>query len=277
MRIIEQSAIIEDWSAMSLARRVERAARLCYGRANEKEPRAFVKALVEKKHFSPLEFARVNLHGSIMIHGTMNLRDLRRESLTEATMPALFAYLISKDCPEFFEDIQHRWHKPHWDEGANNPLKYTVDDSWIPVLITTNRAISHQLVRHRHDIAVMQESQRFTIMRDNVDFIRPSAFWKPGTSDEDIWIDAMMEAEHEYAAALEKGNSAQAARLFLPNSTATRILLYASPKEWAYIFKLRCSPKADPTMRQLMCPLRDEMLNREMVHQDWIDEAGRYS
>lgn len=274
MRIIEQSAIIENWNKMSLAHRVERAARLCYGRTKEKEARSFVKALVEKKHFSPLEFARVWIEGGLFLPHSINLRDLRRESLSSKVDPSNLARMVNAEYPEFFEDIHHKWHKPMVTDGGK--YNWYPDNTWIPVLITTNRAISHQIVRHRHDIAIMQESQRYTKMLDNVDFIRPSAYWEPNSPAEDTWIDAMTECEHEYAHALERGYSAQAARLFLSNSAATRVLIYASPGEWGYIFKLRCSEKADPMMRALMCPLRDEFLNRGYISQDYLDNVGRY-
>lgn len=274
MRIIEQSAIIEDWSKMDLARRVERAARLCYGRETFREPKSFVKALVERKHFSPLEFARVRLHGSIFVSSGINLRDLRRES-TYNSLYSEYARMINKDYPEFFEDMVHKWKAYLFKVGENNPRGYEVDNTWIPVLITTNRAVSHQLVRHRHEVAFMQASQRY-IRMEELECIRPSVYFEPNTVAEDNWIDAMMEAEHRYAHSLEQGNPAQAARLMLTNSTATRILVYASVGEWGYIFKLRCSAKADPMMRALMIPLRDEFLRRNIISQDYLDNVGRY-
>lgn len=274
MRIIEQSAVIEDWSKMDLARRVERAARLCYGRDKPRDPKSFVKALIEKQHFSPLEFARIETFGSIYVPGSINLRDLRRESLAAGgALYSLFAILVNEEYPEFFEDIQHKWRRPG---RAIDQLSWRPHDTWVPVLITTNRAVSHQLVRHRHEIAFMQESQRFVRYGDEVECIRPSIYFEPNTVSEDNWIDAMMEAEHKYAHSLEQGNPAQAARLMLTNSTATRILVYASVGEWGYIFKLRCSAKADPMMRALMIPLRDEFLRRNIISQDYLDNVGRY-
>lgn len=273
MRIIEQSAVIEDWSKMDLARRVERAARLCYGRDKPRDPRSFVKALVEKQHFSPLEFARIETSGSIYVSGSINLRDLRRESLAAGgALYSLFAILVNEQYPEFFEDIQHKWRRPG---RAIDQLSWRPHDTWVPVLITTNRAVSHQLVRHRHEVAFMQASQRY-IRMDELECIRPSVYFEPNTTSEDNWIDAMMEAEHRYAHSLEQGNPAQAARLMLTNSTATRILVYASVGEWGYIFKLRCSEKADPMMRALMVPLRDEFLRRNIISQDYLDNVGRY-
>lgn len=271
MRIVEQSAVIESWNKMDLLRRVERAARLCYGRERPREPGNFVKALVEKKHFSPLEFARIRMEGGFYLPGSINLRDLRREAMNDPKYSHV-ALMVNEQYPEFFEDIRHKL-KPFISE--TNIKNWYSDNTWIPVLITTNRAISHQLVRHRHDIAIMQESQRF-VRYDNVDFIRPSAYFEPNTRHEDNWIDAMTEAEHNYAFALENGHPAQAARLFLTNSAATKVLIYASVWEWGYIFKLRCGEKADPMMRALMCPLRDEFLRRDIIDQDFLDNVGRY-
>lgn len=269
MRIIEQSAIIESWNKMDLLRRVERAARLCYGRERPKEPGNFVKALVEKKHFSPLEFARINLHGNVLLEPSLNIRDLRRLAICKPEQYAPFVRLVNETYSEFFEDIIGEI-----GEG-DVASSWTPQNTWVPVIITTSRAVSHQLVRHRYNIAIMQESQRF-VRYDDVDFIRPSAYFEPNTRHEDNWIDAMTEAEHNYAFALENGHPAQAARLFLTNSAATKILIYASIWEWGYIFKLRCSERADPMMRALMCPLRDEFLRRNIIDQDFLDNVGRY-
>lgn len=274
MRIVEQSAIIESWNKMDLLRRVERAARLCYGRERPKEPGNFVKALVEKKHFSPLEFARISLHGSLFTESSVNMRDLRRLAICKPEEYAPFVSLVNEAYPEFFEDIIGEMDERDLSRDKD-AFSWRPQNTWVPVIITTNRAVSHQLVRHRYNIAIMQASQRF-IRMDEVDFIRPSAYFEPNTRHEDNWIDAMTEAEHNYAFALENGHPAQAARLFLTNSAATKILIYASIWEWGYIFKLRCSEKADPMMRALMCPLRDEFLRRDILDQDFLDNVGRY-
>jgi thymidylate synthase (FAD) len=51
----------------------------------------------------------------------------------------------------------------------------------------------------------------------------------------------------------------QQARSVLPNSLKTEIVVTANLREWRTIFKQRTSKAAHPQMRELMCPLLDEL------------------
>lgn len=57
----------------------------------------------------------------------------------------------------------------------------------------------------------------------------------------------------------------QAARTVLPNSTRTKLIIYADPGQWRHIFSLRYSPAADPAMREVMIPLEQEFKEREFI------------
>ena len=61
-----------------------------------------------------------------------------------------------------------------------------------------------------------------------------------------------------YGDLLQQGFSPQQARAVLPNSTKTELIAYASLPQWKHMFNLRCSPAADPEMRKVMIPLREE-------------------
>lgn len=238
MRIVDQKATIEDWTKMNLFERVERAGRICYNTMDKialgtAEP--FVLGLIERRHYSPLEFGRFM---------TANGKDL---SIREAL----------------------RFDMHDWKTAEPSNL-------WIPVHIVTSRAVSHELIRHRYQIAFMQESQRYVKFGRHIPFIRPSAFFKPSSPAEDNWVEAMLVAEEGYNESIREKQSPQAARLVLPNSTATNILVYAHPEEWAYIFRLRCSAAADPGMRELMIPLKEEMLARGLVTSTMIEQAESY-
>ena len=47
------------------------------------------------------------------------------------------------------------------------------------------------------------------------------------------------------------GATAQEARAILPNSLKTEIVMTANLREWRHFFRLRCSQKAHPQMRDL--------------------------
>jgi thymidylate synthase (FAD) len=129
-----------------------------------------------------------------------------------------------------------------------------------------NRAFTHELVRHR-PCSFIQESQRYCRYSEakfgnEVTFIAPSAFFSEAPDTEEtqyeeinIWKKAMVEAEFQYFRLLDKGASPQAARTVLPNSCKTEIILFATITEWRHIFKMRTSPAAEPSMRQVMLPL----------------------
>lgn len=134
----------------------------------------------------------------------------------------------------------------------------------IGVKFTVNRAVTHEIVRHR-PCSFLQESQRYCRYADNkfggeVTFIKPM-FYKEGTPEYDLWKKAMEETEKIYLRLLEN-STPQAARTVLPNSCKTELIVYANLQEWKHIFKLRTTKAAEPSMREVMIPLHDELVSR---------------
>lgn len=75
------------------------------------------------------------------------------------------------------------------------------------------------------------------------------------TPQSGIWLTAMGEAERYYIWLLENGWSPQQARLVLPNSLKTEIVMTANLREWRHVLTLRTSKAAHPQMREIMMPL----------------------
>lgn len=138
----------------------------------------------------------------------------------------------------------------------------------ITVKFTTDRGVSHELVRHRI-ASFAQESTRFCNYSkgDHITFIIPN--WMDIKEDTyehltmidiqdswGIWFMAMQYAQEEYNELISKGWSPQQARSILPNSLKTEINVSANLREWRHIFKLRCSAGAHPQMIDLMNPLK---------------------
>lgn len=244
MKIIEQSFEILDWSNLGLYRRVETAARVCrQSESNGGSAAEFVRRLIQRGHFSPLEFARIKTEQDM----SQNVRRLR-ETARDSMSALLWIGRLQRHYPALVEDM----HCPPEEGGCIAP-----DNSWIPVLITTSRTISHQLVRYRHDIVFMQESQRYCRYDETgVEVIVPP---HTGSVSLDTLKSAVRYAEESYRILMHQGAKAEQARAVLPGCTATRILVYASPAEWRHIFEQRCDKHADPQMQALMYPLRDEM------------------
>jgi len=148
----------------------------------------------------------------------------------------------------------------------------------ISVQFVTDRAVTHELVRHRL-ASFSQESQRYVNYKKGIEFIKPT--WIPasfageyktrqainifcnnlGSVDccenerAQLWFYHMLQCENTYRDMIKKGLRPEQARTILPNSTKTEIIVTANIREWRHIFKLRCSKKAYPQIRELLIPL----------------------
>jgi thymidylate synthase (FAD) len=137
------------------------------------------------------------------------------------------------------------------------PADLLVKHRHVAVLFVVNRAITHEIVRHR-PVSYLQESQRYCRYSQDkfgseVTFIKPM-FFKKGSAEYSMWEQAMQETEKIYLKLLET-SSPQAARTVLPNSCKTELITFANLLEWLHIFKLRTSKGAEPSMREVMIPL----------------------
>ncbi len=128
----------------------------------------------------------------------------------------------------------------------------------IIVRFTTNRGVTHELVRHRM-CSFAQESTRYVRYDGNMEFIEPVWWDKSSDEQKKLWEKAMTDAEAHYLKLLETGWKPQEAREVLPNSLKTEIVVKANIREWRHIFDLRCSAGAHPQIRELMIPLREEL------------------
>ena len=136
----------------------------------------------------------------------------------------------------------------------------------LSVRFICDRGVSHELVRHRL-ASFSQESTRYCNyskgkFNNELTFIIPN--WLDSETKGDIefeaWRARMSYAENSYMSLIEKFNwQPQQARCILPNSLKTEIVVTANFREWRTIFKQRTSVAAHPQMRELMCPLLDEL------------------
>lgn len=142
----------------------------------------------------------------------------------------------------------------------------------ITVRFITDRGVTHELVRHRIGTAFAQESTRYVRYGGNMEFIRPVFSWaqigyifdhekkfNDTVTKWQVWLQAMKEAEENYAVMLELGCAPQEARSVLPNSLKTEIVVSANIREWRHIFKLRTAKSAHPQIVALMKPLLEEL------------------
>ncbi|MBM9615248.1 FAD-dependent thymidylate synthase [Desulfobulbus rhabdoformis] len=301
MKIVEPYAkIIEsELEQLSVYQRIDKCASVCYQRPekpNDEEARVFCLGIVDRKHWMPLEMAVVHLatteldvpkskyitssritgetRGKVVISGSIR-------AFLEAEYPNTEQSLrfLAHEFPLFFgEDIRDTYVK------FARPDQIPWYHKHVAVRIVTNRAISHQLVRHR-PCAILQESQRFCRydgerFDGEVSFVRPGwvspAFSRGYNPLLKLWRDDMMGAERRYFNRLDKGLQPQQARGVLPNECKTELIMYASLPEWLHILNtdtMRCSKHADPEMRRIMIPLREEFMAK-YPEADWSKGEG---
>jgi thymidylate synthase (FAD) len=153
-----------------------------------------------------------------------------------------------------------------------------------------DRGVSHELVRHRL-ASFSQESTRYcNYSKDKFDnqitFIIPNWIEESLVKDlenvdpntitnaacpEIIWAKHMLWCEKTYNYMINHGWQPQQARSVLPNSLKTEIVVTANLREWRLILKQRTSKAAHPQMRELMCPLLDELKQKISIIFDDID------
>ena len=117
----------------------------------------------------------------------------------------------------------------------------------------TDRAVTHQLVRHRLS-SFSQQSQRYCRYscgegKHKMAFIEP--FWG-GTKELGLLTEGLKAAADTYEKLLQAGMKPEEARAVLPNCTATKIYVTANVRQWRHILKERLAPGAQFDIMMLM-------------------------
>ncbi len=296
--------IEEYFKRQDVLSQIERCGRICYkseDRITQDSAVPFIQGIIRRGHESVLEMAAFVYEVAVDTESTMArffernprffnvdkldrrryllsanaraYRDMFREGQDLKVMKALILDLYRR-WPVLFEDlipkhglvpqegIKIRLLAP--EEIDELPIEYRIKHRYLLVRFVINRAVSHELVRHRV-ASYLQESQRYCRYGEDkfgggVTFIRP-IFYPENTPEYKIWEEACRKAEEAYLELL-KTSSPQAARTVLPNSCKTEIVTFANLLEWLHILKLRTSRAADPSMRQIMLMLLEDLKQR---------------
>ena len=123
--------------------------------------------------------------------------------------------------------------------------------------IVTDRAVTHELVRHRI-ASYSQESQRYCSYKADVEFVKPH-WYNEGEPNSIVWEGAMQCAEDYYHELLDQGVKAQDARTVLPNSCATEIVCTFNVRSLFNLFVLRTALAAHPDIRRLTRDMLEDM------------------
>jgi len=239
---------------------IERAGRVCYAsedKITEDSALPFIRNLIGKGHLSVLENSEISIRIPLESKYITNWDYYYDVGLMSST-GNLRAFMELYPTIDGKNDFFQKWLNGDFDNFILQPPKewerYTVE-------FTTNRAMTHEIVRHR-PCSFSQQSQRYIRYGDKnpMQFIEPVGYeyWTVPIKKE--FERGLLHAEELYAFLLSTGLKPQQARNVLPNACATKIVVTADRKEWELIFGLRCGGGADPQMIDLMTPVRDEML-----------------
>lgn len=284
----------------SMASRLEVCGRICYKSEAKITPEStgpFIRNIVKSGHNSVTEMAvctiKVTLDSRAMMERffeavpkyfiisileknvlliTGSVRAFRELYLSYPTMKMVkgVTKFLADRWPIFFFDMvpKNGWstqagvlvEKISLSEVDQLPSDLLAMHRYVAVKLITNRAVTHEIVRHR-PCSFLQESQRYCRydkeqFGGEVTFIKPM-FFADDSPEYALWVQAMQETEALYLKLLET-SSPQAARTVLPNSCKTEIIVFANITEWRHIFRLRTSTAAEPSMREIMIPLLAE-------------------
>ncbi len=283
---------------------IERCGRVCYKseeKITQDSAVPFIKGIISRGHESVLEMAQLVMEVSVesetpmfrffetiprfcqadrldrkrfLISGNpRSFRDLARTHSGLKVVKAILC-LLTREYPPLFQDLEP---KRGWisqdgievrllapEEVDSLPLELLIKHRALLLHLTVNRAVTHELVRHRV-ASYLQESQRYCRYGEakfggEVAFVRP-CFYEEGSKEFQLWRRAMEETEAIYLELL-KSSSPQAARTVLPNSCKTEIMVHATLAEWLHILRLRASKAADPSMQEIMRPILDDLAGR---------------
>ncbi len=289
--------ILSDLDNVSLVERIESCGRICYkseDRIATGSAEAFVRKVILNGHNSVAEMGVATLEVEVDLESTLNdffaclpkffqidrigkkkilisgsvraWRELFVDSSSNKMVKSMVAFLAARE-PILFEDItpQSGWHSQTGVAVEKLSLAavealdagLVAKHRHIAVKFFVNRAVTHEIVRHR-PCSFLQESQRYCRYSEDkfgseVTFIRPM-FYQEGSEEYALWEEAMTRTEAIYLELL-KSSTPQAARTVLPNSCKTELIVYANLLEWIHILRLRCSRAAEPSMREVMIPL----------------------
>ena len=128
-----------------------------------------------------------------------------------------------------------------------------------PAIITTDRAVTHQLVRHRL-CSFSQESQRYCNyssgkFNGKVQYIKPIWFDTWSDDAKQAFLDHLEKATDTYMYLVSKGRPEEA-RAVLPNACKTQIGITTNLRELRHILRERCSG-AQAQIRQLALAVRE--------------------
>lgn len=160
-------------------------------------------------------------------------------------------------------------------ETAPGLLRYLINSKhWSPfemisigIEIKTSRAIAQQMLRHR-SFSFQEFSQRYAAVTDMEPVQLRYQAEKNRQSSTDSVHDNYLESQMEkliddsqqlYGEMLEFGVAKECARMILPLTTQTTIIMHGTLRSWIHFFEQRCSQHAQQEIQDIAYAARKEV------------------
>lgn len=291
MKLINQSYEIcktHGYTLQDIYKDIERAARVSYkseDKITEDSAEEMVKRLINMKHYSPLEFGTVYLKFPNTNLGEVDVEKYETNHFSAVT--------ITKDSTRYVTTNYRVIVENHWEDDLKymcEPTKYHQRRTTVKFI--TNRAMTHELVRHR-SMSFMQEGQRYcnyakdkfgnqltfiipvqctkdipnnTELKDNIDI--DNFVWGDNNGMKFLKVNKLTQGmlylfydtEVHYIGLINLGWKPQEVRAILPNATKTEIYMCGFDRDWAHFFELRDKQYVDPQMYDLAHSLHSDFI-----------------
>lgn len=191
-------------------------------------------------------------------------------SVSELKQQLHMCELAGRTCYNSVNKLQDEVSQPFLMRIIDSHHESVLEHAHLTVAFVTDRATTHQLVRHRL-ASFSQQSQRYCryeVPDEAGDYYNSHqiAFVKPAWSTDaqweavDVFKDQLEAAAKTYQKLLDYKCKPEEARAVLPNCTATVICMTANVREWRHILSERLAPGAQADIKLLMMALRDELI-----------------
>lgn len=305
MKLIEQSYEIcktHGYTLQNIYKDIEHAARVSYkseDKITEDSAEKMVKRLINMKHYSPLEFGTIYLRVRDVVccgiisdahaEGCMGKPWVRVNKVNEVESDGRHVtnYYITTNYRFIVENKLEKLL-----QYMCEPTEY--HKRRITVKFITNRAMTHELVRHR-SMSFMQEGQRYcnyakdkfgnqltfiipvqctkdipnnTELKDNIDI--DNFVWGDNNDIKFLKVNKLTQGmlylfydtEVSYIGLINLGWKPQEVRAILPNATKTEIYMCGFDDDWEKFFELRDKDVVDPQMYDLAHRLHLEFIEK---------------
>lgn len=185
---------------------------------------------------------------------------------------------ITENCEQLIMYCARVSNPKNQDSGNTGLLKYCARNKHWSVFemayatyeITTSRAISAQILRHK-SFSFQEFSQRYAAVDTYIPMeARRQDKKNRQNSIDDLpedtkaWFDSAQglvwdESYYLYNEALKMGIAKEQARNLLPLSTQTRLYMSGSIRSWIHYFSVRCSVETQKEHRDIALQIRDDL------------------